>query len=834
LRTFPSPFFLTARTDILELMNLPRDVSVIRSPREPASDISLQDGSIRRHIVLTGILQGIGCRPTVYRLATGLGLAGWVLNTTSCVVIEIEGTAEGCERFVEELPAAIPFPGRIDTWTVQSIVPTGERGFSIQASREGERSVTPIPPDVATCDACVAELFDPANPRYLYPFITCTLCGPRFTVVRAFPYDRERTSMADFRMCSRCVDEYESAHERRFHSQTNSCAQCGPRLALTDTKGEPLPGDPIIESIRLLMDGGILAVKGIGGFHLACDALNDQAVKLLRDRKGRAEKPFAVMMRDRATAKKYCDIGDREERLLRSPIAPIVLLNAAGERTAPSVAPFMGSLGVMLPYTPVHHLLFGHPGVAPERRPRVLVMTSGNRSEEPIVRGNEEALERIADLVDAFLMHDREIVLRADDSIFRIIAGRATVFRRSRGLVPGEFSITTPSEEPTSQSTSGDEKTGSPETTEPVVLGTGGDLKNALAIIKGNQVVPGPHVGDLASPVAQEYFRQSIDVLSGYLNVTPDLVAVDPHPEYFSNHLSRGLCLPVEEVYHHHAHAASLLFQHDLPGPALFAVFDGTGFGPDGTIWGGEFLVADVRGFTRVGHIGLFPLPGGEAAIRRPARILVGLLSKIPERPLSDEILTLVGEDRRKVALWLEAVRKGIHSPLTSSAGRLFDAAAAAIGFRREVTFEGEAAMWLEGIADLSECGSYPVRLLEASPVVVDGAALIWEVVHDILSGSAPQKVAARFHQSVADTIGSVMELLARQTGIATVGLTGGCFQNRLLTERVVPLLEEKGFNVLLHGSVSPNDGGIALGQALVARSRWRSSCRGRTRTPVE
>lgn len=777
--------------------------------------------------MLTGILQGIGCRPTVYRLATELGLAGWVLNTTSRVVIEIEGTEEGCDRFAAELPAAIPFPGRIDSWAVQSIRPTGEQGFSIQASQEGERSITPIPPDVATCDACVAELFDPRNPRYLYPFITCTLCGPRFTVVRAFPYDRERTSMADFQMCSRCRKEYESAPDRRFHSQTNSCSQCGPRLAFADASGKPRPGDPIVEAIRLLMDGGILAVKGIGGFHLACDALNDEAVKRLRDRKGRAEKPFAVMMRDLATARRYCEIGDIEERLLRSPIAPIVLLNTTGERPAPSVAPFMGSLGVMLPYTPVHHLLFGHPEVAADRRPRVLVMTSGNRSEEPIVRGNDEALERLGDLVDAFLMHDREIVLRADDSIFRIIAGRATVFRRSRGLVPGEFSISAFSDEPTSPEAEGNDQAGGPASAQPVILATGGDLKNALAIVKGSQAVPGPHVGDLASPVSQEYFRQSIDVLSGYLAVTPDLVAVDPHPEYFSNLLSRDLAIPVEEVYHHHAHAASLLFQHGLPGPALFAVFDGTGFGPDGTIWGGEFLVADLKEFTRLGHIGLFPLPGGEAAIRQPVRILVGLLAARSHGPLSEEILSLVGEDRGKASMWLEAIRKGIHAPLTSSAGRLFDAAAAAIGFRRPVTFEGEAAMWLEGIADASEWESYPITLLDGPPVVADAAALIWEVSHDILGGSAPEKVAARFHQSMALIIGNVLERLARQTGIATVGLTGGCFQNRLLTERAVMLLEEKGFNVLLHESVSPNDGGIALGQALVARSRWESSCRG-------
>lgn len=786
------------------------------------SETSRQDGRTRKHIVLTGILQGIGCRPTVYRLATGLDLAGWVLNTTSRVVIEIEGMPDKCGRFVEKLPAAIPFPGRIDTCIVESIPPLGEQSFRIQQSLEGERSITPIPPDVAVCDECVAELFDSENPRYLYPFITCTLCGPRFTVVRAFPYDRERTSMADFTMCPRCVKEYESPPDRRFHSQTNSCPQCGPRLSLTDATGKPLAGDPVIEAIRMLMEGKIVAVKGIGGFHVACDALNEDAVRLLRERKGRAEKPFAVMISDLASAKRYCEIGDREERLLKSAVAPIVLLKTANERTAPSIAPFMGTLGVMLPYSPVHHLLFRHPGVPAESRPTVLVMTSGNRSEEPIVRDNEEALDRIADLVDAFLMHDREIVLRADDSIFRVIDGRATVFRRSRGLVPGEFRIGPRPENPFSEPLDSNHITDCSETIDPVVLGTGGDLKNALAVIKGDQAVPGPHVGDLASPVAQEYFQQSIRVLTGYLEVTPDVVAVDPHPEYFSNHLSRSLGLPVEEVYHHHAHAASLLFQHGLSGPALFAVFDGTGFGPDGTIWGGEFLVADLVGFTRAGHIGLFPLPGGEAAIRQPIRILAGLLSAGRDGVVPDRALPLVGDDRRRLNLWLEAVKKSINSPMTSSAGRLFDAAAAAIGFRRDVTFEGEAAMWLEGIADVSESGEYAVSLLEGSPLVVDAAALIWEVAQDILSGSAPQRVAARFHNSMAQVVLAVTERMARQTGITSVGLTGGCFQNRLLTERTARLLEEKGFRVLLHESVPPNDGGIALGQALVARSRWK------------
>jgi len=762
-------------------------------------------------MVLKGILQGIGCRPTVYRLATELDLAGWVINTTSGVRIEIEGGPTNCLSFERDLPAAIPFPGRIDKASVHEIEPLGEKTFRIETSVEDERSITPIPPDVAVCPECTAELLDPDNNRYLYPFTTCTLCGPRFTVVRSFPYDRERTSMADFTMCPACEREYGDPTDRRFHSQTNSCPECGPSLKLTDARGNPLDGDPILETTRLLGDGKIVAIKGIGGFHLACDALNERAVRLLRDRKGREEKPFAVMMPDMEEIRRHCLVNAEEEELLSSPVAPIVLLTSRGPGVAPNVAPFVGTLGVMLPYSPAHHLLFRHPRISPAERPRVLVMTSGNRSEEPIARENGEALERLADLADAFLLHNREIVLRADDSIFRVIGGRPTVFRRSRGLVPSAFRL----EAGSSSAAAG-----------PVVIAAGGDLKNALAVIKGDQAIPGPHIGDLASPVGQDYFRQSVGVLTGYLEASPEIVAVDPHPEYFSGSLARELDRPVIEVYHHHAHAVSLLFEHGMDGPALFAVFDGTGYGTDGTIWGGEFLLADGESFSREAHLGLFPLPGGEAAIREPVRILAGLLAvngRIPEA-----FGPLMGERLDQVKLWLEAVDKGINSPLTSSAGRLFDAAAAAVGFRRRVTFEGEAAMWLEGAADKTETGEYPVRILDEGAPVIDSAALIREVSLDILRGSPPERVAARFHNSVARMVVNTLQTLGRNRGIDAVGLTGGCFQNKMLAEKTASLLEENGFRVLMHQAVPPNDGGIALGQAVAARVRFTRDRRGK------
>jgi len=733
------------------------------------------------------------------------------VNTAAGVIIEVEGEPGQCDRFEKELPYAIPAPGRIETQSVNAVTPLGETDFRIESSVQGERSVTPIPPDVAVCRDCVRELLDPANRRYLYPFTTCTLCGPRFTVVRSFPYDRERTSMADFTMCPDCSREYATPDDRRFHSQTNSCSVCGPRVTLVDPEGNALHGDPIRETIALLKAGQILGIKGIGGFHLACDASNEKAVALLRQRKGRAEKPFAVMVRDLETVKQYCLVNGAEEILLTSAVAPIVLLEAQGKMLAEGVAPLMGTLGVMLPYTPLHHLLFNHPAIRKNDCPEALVMTSGNRSEEPIVRSDDEALDRLSDLVDAFLLHDREIVLRADDSIFRVIAGQPTVFRRSRGLVPGGFSWAAPSSESDARCKS--------DPSSVVILGAGGDLKNALAVIKGDQVVPGPHVGDLASPVAQDYFKQSVEVLTGYLEAVPGVIAVDPHPEYFSNSLAREAEIPVEEVFHHYAHAVSLLFQERLSGPALFAVFDGTGYGTDGTIWGGEFLIADRSTFSRAGHLELFALPGGEAAIREPVRILAGLLAD--DGVLPEKFFPLMGECKDRVKFWLEALKKGLNCPMTSSAGRLFDAAAAAVGYTRSVTYEGQAAMWLEGMAAKEEDGEYPVRCTHrGKTLVVDSSALILSVARDMLNATQPGIASARFHNSMARAVVQTVGHLAERTGIRVVGLTGGCFQNKILTERTKALLDANGFHVLLHGTIPPNDGGIAIGQAVAARSR--------------
>lgn len=775
--------------------------------------------NVRKHIELLGILQGIGCRPTLSRLASKLKLAGWVINTSDAVTLEIEGSEESCRNFLDELPGIIPAPGRIDQMTVSATDPIGEKTFQIRNSSHGKRGHTPIPPDVSVCPECVNELFDPDNRRFLYPFITCTVCGPRFTVVRSFPYDRERTSMADFTMCQECMEEYETPLDRRFHSQTNSCPACGPKLIIVDPDGNPIPGEPITRAVKMLKQGKIIAIKGIGGFHLACDALDSKAVQLLRDRKGRAEKPFAVMMNNVDTVRYYCVVSELEESVLTSMASPIVLLRSTGKKLAKGVAPGMSNFGVMLPYTPIHHLLFKHPLLNEDTLPLALVMTSGNRSEEPICKDNDEALRRLRDLVDAFVIHDREIVLRADDSIVRAISEKAVVFRRSRGYVPGAFPLKRVLGR-SGKLSGADEEQDSDNAGAKSFVGTGGDLKNAPAILKGNLIVPGPHVGDLASPIAQDYFESSVDVLADYLEVKPDFMAFDPHPEYFSHHLARRSGLKSFSVYHHHAHAVSLLVEKDINSPTLFAVFDGTGYGTDGSVWGGEFMVADRSSFERLGRFSLFPLIGGESAIREPARILAGLLWLANGYKLTDRVRNILGPDALKADLWIETLIKGINSPLTSSVGRLFDAAAVLAGFRKQVTFESQASMWFEGVAHPEENGKYETQIVDNGLIEVDSGALIGSMSEDALSGTSPSVMSARFHNSLSSIVSEVLEILAKRTGIETVGLTGGCFQNRLLTEKSVEYLRRKGLNPMSHESIPPNDGGIAIGQVACAFER--------------
>lgn len=780
---------------------------------------------VRKHIMLKGILQGIGFRPTVYRLAIRYQLSGWVINTTDAVRIEIEGPSSQCERFIAELPGVTPAPGEIEAIEITDTAPVSDSSFQIRASMETRREITPIPPDVAICPQCAAELLDSKDRRYLFPFITCTLCGPRYSVVRSFPYDRERTSMADFTMCDECAAEYRDPNNRRFHSQTNSCSKCGPVLSLVDNEGQTIPGDPVIECITLLKQGKIVAIKGIGGFHLSVDALNNDAVQRLRDLKKRPEKPFAVMTRDIEEAQKFCQIDATEAEVLKSTTAPIVLLKARGETLAPWVAPHIGTLGIMLPYAPVHHLLFRHPHFSLANSLTNLVMTSGNLSDEPIASENQDALRRLKTIADAFLIHNREIVLKVDDSIVRVIGKRPTVLRRSRGYVPLSFRPSEHFNPPNTGLERSDSGNRLLTTTEaPTVLAVGADMKNAPAIFHGPLITLGPHVGDLESPESQDYFVRSVDTLTEYLEVNPTVIAYDPHPAYFSSRLAHQYDKFVVPVYHHHAHSVSLLLDNNISGPAFFVVFDGTGYGDDGTIWGGEFLLADRTGFQRLARLRPFPLIGSEKAIREPLRIAAGLLAISNGGSIPERVLPLFGSSAQKLALWEQAWKKGINAPSTSSAGRLFDAAAAIAGFRRLVTFEGQAAMWLESIVDETEKKSYPIDFHQGAILEPDVASLLSAMADDALSGTKSEKLAARFHNSIVDLIVRTVGKLVKFDSPRTVGLTGGCFQNKRLTEKTVNSLEQDQFEVLCHKNVPVNDGGIAVGQAVIGREIWLKS----------
>ncbi|MGC8658950.1 MAG: carbamoyltransferase HypF [Desulfomonilaceae bacterium] len=771
---------------------------------------------VRKQIVLKGTLQGIGFRPTVYRLARLHDLSGWVINTSEAVRIEIEGPAKRCDEFIDELSRSTPEPGHIDSIEILQKFPLGESSFRICASQATKREITPIPPDVAICPECLSELFDPENRRFLFPFITCTLCGPRYTVVRSFPYDRERTSMADFVMCEECAEEYSNPEDRRFHSQTNSCPKCGPMISLLDQNGETIPEDPIIECIRLLKDGKIVAIKGIGGFHLAVDALNEDAVKRLRDRKGRPEKPFAVMSRDLTEIEKLCEVDPNEVKILTSAAAPIVLLKARGEKLAGSIAYSLKTLGIMLPYAPIHHLLFRHPYFKSGQSLSNLVMTSGNLSDEPIVSENEEAIERLNSIADAFLIHNRQIVLKADDSIVRVIKKNPTVLRRSRGYVPLSFRLNdaSPLQGPTPCNLG----------EAPTILGVGADLKNAPAILDGSLVTPGPHVGDLESPEVQDHFTRTIQTFTNYLDVSPEVIAYDPHPAYFSSQLAHEHDKFLVPVYHHHAHAASLLLENRIMGPCIFVVFDGTGYGNDGTIWGGEFLFASRLEFKRLARLRPFPLIGAEAAIREPLRIAAALLAISNNGSIPDVTLPIFGDSVDRVNLWIEAWKSGINAPQTSSAGRLFDAAATVAGFRQSVTFEGQAAMWLESIVDEHEKSSYPVDFNYNQGVLEpDTASILFAMARDALGGTGKEKLAARFHNTLAELIFRTVQRLTNPESSIPVGLTGGCFQNKRLMESALDRLVQAKFEVLTHRDVPVNDGGIGIGQVVVGREIWLS-----------
>ncbi len=756
-------------------------------------------GRRRIRVRVEGVVQGVGFRPYVFRLATELELGGFVLNDEHGVLAEVEGNASQLDRFVARLPRETPRMAVVEHIGVASVAAQAQTSFTIAPSRRTGDPDALVSPDTATCDECLAELFDPADRRFRYPFLNCTNCGPRFTIVRGVPYDRPLTTMAGFEMCPSCRREYDDPRDRRFHAQPNACPVCGPAVRLLDRRGVRVEAhgarDDVEAAARALLDGSIVAVKGIGGFHLACRADSERAVATLRSRKHREDKPFALMVPSLDAARALADLDATELPVLAGPERPIVIApRNEGAAVAPSVAPHSREIGVMLPYSPLHHLLLAD-------APTPLVMTSGNVSDEPIAYRDEDALDRLAAIADLFLVHDRPIETRTDDSVLRAATvgdrRRTLMLRRSRGYVPDSVALPL-------------------DVTRPV-LACGAELKNTFCVAKGRRAWVGHHVGDLSNYETLVSFQQGIGHFERLFAVAPEVVAHDLHPRY----LSTAYALEREDVdhvgiQHHHAHLAACLAEHGETGPAIGAIYDGTGYGTDGTVWGGELLYGDLRHFERIGHLHPVRMPGAEQAIREPWRMacswLVEALGGCPDAPPA---LAVSVEQRRWEAV-AELARGGLASPLTSSAGRLFDAVAALCGIRTRVNYEGQAAAELEAVADRGERGSYP---LPFRTPVLDARETVLAVSREMQAGVPVGIVSARFHNSLARATARACADAAERHAVTHVVLSGGVFQNALLLERTTRGLAERGMTVLVPRRLPPNDGGISYGQAAVAAS---------------
>lgn len=749
----------------------------------------------RRRIVIEGVVQGVGFRPFVYQTARRFGLGGSVYNDSRGVVIEAEGEEAALSFFLVALREEVPPLAAITGFTVETLSLRGESAFIIAASVGCASAVAQIAPDSCVCSDCLRELFDPTDRRFRYPFINCTNCGPRYSLIESIPYDRPRTTMADFAMCPSCLAEYRDPSSRRFHAQPNACPDCGPNLSLCDGLGVPVAGgDCLAVAAELLGSGKILAVKGIGGYHLAVDACNPVAVATLRQRKLRDEKPFALMATDLDAVRTFAVVDPCEARLLAGVERPIVLLPQVPDSPiAAGVAPRNLFFGVMLPYTPLHHLLL-------RAGPKILVMTSGNRSDEPIAFSDTAALQNLAGIADAFLMHNRRIHIRTDDSIARVMAGKALLLRRSRGFVPRSLPLAAP---------------------QASVLALGAELKNSICITRGDDAYLSEHIGDLKNLETFEAFQGAISHLQQLLETAPRIVAHDLHPDYLSTRHAAALSgVTHVAVQHHHAHLVSCLGENRVSGPAIGVIFDGSGFGEDGHIWGGEFLLGDTASYRRGAHLTYLPMPGGDAAVREPWRMALSyLVHAYGEKfPLPATLASIPATEQRIVA---QMINRRINTPLTSSCGRLFDGVAALAGLRQRVSFEGQAAMELEMALDPTEQNAYPFTVeMNSDHRHIDPAPLIRAVVDDLHAGVPVATISARFHHGVAQMVLQVCRILRTEGGLSQVALSGGVFQNVFLTETVLNLLRADDFTVLTHSLVPPNDGGLAFGQAIIAAQR--------------
>ena len=766
----------------------------------------VDDVNTRVHIAIRGAVQGVGFRPFVYRLASEMRLAGWVLNSPGGVFIEAEGESELIDRFILRLGEEKPPLASVQSMEPTFLDPCGYSSFDILPSTLAGETGALVMPDIATCPECLAEIVDPASRRYRYPFTNCTNCGPRFTIVESLPYDRPNTSMKSFTMCDDCRREYEDPSDRRFHAQPIACPSCGPRLALWDGRENPLAHDhdALLRCAAMIREGRIVALKGIGGFQLMADAGNDRAVNRLRERKHREEKPFALMAPDILSVRGLCDVSPMEERALHSPEGPIVILKkkAAGDargaaRKESPVAPGNPFLGIMLPTTPLHHLLLRELAFP-------VVATSGNLTDEPICTDEHDAARRLGGIADAFLVHNRPIVRHADDSIVRVMVGRELVTRRARGFSPLPVRL-------------GYEA--------PPMLAVGAHLKNSVAVSRGKNVFVSQHIGDLETEESLGAFHRSVSDMLAMFAVTPAFVVSDMHPDYLSTAFAASAPYPRIAVQHHHAHIASCMAENGLRGNVLGISWDGTGYGTDGTIWGGEFLVTDGASFKRVAAMRRFRLPGGDSAVREPRRQALGLLFEMfgPAAFDRNDIPSLRSFTGGELTALRTMLTRGVNSPYTTSAGRLFDAVASLSGVRQVSTYEGQAAMAIE-FAVAGPCdGTYAFAVTETDAAAdrtghaprwtVDWEPAVTAILDDMNTGTGAGQIAARFHNGLAESAVDI----ARSAGEERVVLSGGCFQNRYLTERIVRRLREEGFRPYWHQRVPPNDGGIALGQITAA-----------------
>ncbi len=758
-------------------------------------------------IKVRGVVQGVGFRPFIYRLAHEHNLKGWVRNTSGSVEIEVEGDEAALKSFFNDLKSKTPPMAYIEDLTITLHPPLGYTEFEIRSSRSQWGKYQLVSADIATCRDCLREILSPTDRRYRYPFTNCTNCGPRFTIIEDIPYDRPQTTMHSFKMCPKCQREYDDPLDRRFHAQPNACPNCGPSLELVDGDNNPVGDGDIISSVStLLKDGHILAIRGLGGFQLACDATNEATVNTLRSRKKRPAKPLAVMMATIEDVARHCYVSPEEERLLKSPQCPIVLLRwrHSASNICTAVAPNLKYLGVMLPYTPLHHLLLRETG-------RPLVMTSGNLSEEPIAKDNNEALKRLRGIADYFLLHNRDIYARYDDSVHLVLDEVPRPIRRARGYAPYPIFLPFKLKQ---------------------ILACGAEEKNTFCLTKDDHAFVSQHIGDMENEETLEHYENTIELYKKLFRVSPEIIAYDMHPEYLATKYARQvgseLGLPLVPVQHHHAHIVSCLAENKVKGPVIGVAFDGTGFGTDGTIWGGEFLLADYKSFQRIGHLEYVPLPGGAAAIKRPSRMALSFLYTLLGFDFPLEGLPLNGLSQQEIEIVKQQLKRGLNSPLASSAGRLFDAVSALAGVRGEIDYEAQAAIELEMLAPDEpgepEVKAYPFSITVDQGVRVVGlAGLISSVVQDVRDRVAVSIISLRFHKTMTQIIIDMCKAIAEESGIKTVALSGGVFQNRFLLRLTAVALAQEGLSVLTHRLVPCNDGGISLGQAVISNFTQRS-----------